>query len=128
MIFLFFPPPHLVWDCNDPRHSRPRPVYQQLTRVCVDEVKSVFHHVRWDFFQNEQIAPHGIFALPHFLIELLIDPTVLRHELLPEELGPHGQNVLVSRKSAITSLKRHIVDAVHFVRLIQKAPEVLGEG
>lgn len=49
------------------------------------------------------------------------------HELLPEELGPHGQDVLVGREGAITGLKGHIVDAVHFIRLIQKAPEVLGE-
>lgn len=34
----------------------------------------------------------------------------------------------MGREGAITGLEGHVVDAVRFVRLVQKAPEVLGEG
>lgn len=91
-------------------------------------MQSVFQHVRWDLLQNDQITAHSIFALPYFSIKLLIGFAMLRHELLTEELRPHGQDVLVGREGAITSLKGHIMDAVHLVRFVQKAPEVLGEG
>lgn len=108
--------------------SGPGPVHQQLTGVRVDEVQCVFQHVGLNLLQNEQIAANGIFALSYFFVQLLVDPTALGHEQLPEEVGPHRQDVLVRREGAVTSLKRHVVYAVHFVRLVQKTPEVLGEG
>lgn len=103
-------------------------MHQKLTGVCVDEVQGVFQHIRRDLLKNDQITTHSIFALPHFSFKLCSHLAALGHEQLPEELGPHGQDVLVGRKGAIASLKGYIVDAVHFIGLIEKVPEVLGEG
>lgn len=54
LFFFFFSfQPHLVLARQGCAASRLGPVHEQLTGVGVDEVQSVFQHVRWDFLEND---------------------------------------------------------------------------
>lgn len=104
--------------------SRPVALHQQITEIGVDELQDMLQHLRAHHLHHQQVTAHRILTPPHLPVSLL----PVRHQLLPEELRPHGEKVLVGGEGAVSSLQGQVVDAIRLVRFLQQAPEVLGEG
>ena len=113
------------------RTSRPGTVQQQLAGVGVDEAQGVLQHVCGHLLQEDQVAAHCVLTQLHLAVGLRLlcaAAAALACEQLPEELGPHGQDVLVGGEGAVAGLQCHVVDAVRLVGLLQQPAEVLREG
>ena len=99
---------------------------QQLAGVGVDEAQGVLQHFCGHLLQEDQVAAHCVLTQLHLAVGLrLLCAAALACEQLPEELRPHGQDVLVGGEGAVAGLQCHVVDAVRLVGLLQQPAEVL---